>query len=87
MITKPQFKSNDYKNGLYLVATPIGNLKDISLRSLEVLEKSDYILCEDTRVSKNLLEKYHFKLCQSIIYNYNHYNVQQLTSLKRSNGF
>ncbi len=61
MITKPQFKLNDYKNGLYLVATPIGNLKDISFRSLEVLEKSDYILCEDTRVSKNLLEKYQIK--------------------------
>ena len=61
MITKPQFKPNDYKNGLYLVATPIGNLKDISFRSLEVLEKSDYILCEDTRVSKNLLDKYKIK--------------------------
>jgi len=61
MITKPQFKSNDYKCGLYLVATPIGNLKDISFRSLEVLEKSDYILCEDTRVSKNLLDKYKIK--------------------------
>jgi len=61
MITKPQFKSNDYKYGLYLVATPIGNLKDISFRSLEVLEKSDYILCEDTRVSKNLLDKYKIK--------------------------
>ncbi len=61
MITKTQFKSNDYKNGLYLVATPIGNLKDISFRSLEVLEKSDYILCEDTRVSKNLLAKYQIK--------------------------
>ena len=61
MITKTQFKSNDYKNGLYLVATPIGNLKDISFRSLEVLEKSDYILCEDTRVSKNLLNRYQIK--------------------------
>jgi 16S rRNA (cytidine1402-2'-O)-methyltransferase len=61
MITKTQFKSNDYKNGLYLVATPIGNLKDISFRSLEVLEKSDYILCEDTRVSKNLLDRYQIK--------------------------
>ena len=61
MITKSQFKSNNYKNGLYLVATPIGNLKDISFRSLEVLEKSDYILCEDTRVSKNLLDRYKIK--------------------------
>ena len=61
MITTTQIKSNDYKNGLYLVATPIGNLKDISFRSLEVLEKSDYILCEDTRVSKNLLDKYQIK--------------------------
>ena len=61
MITKTQFKSNNYKNGLYLVATPIGNLKDMSFRSLEVLKKSDYILCEDTRVSKNLLEKYQIK--------------------------
>ena len=61
MIIKTQFKSNDYKSGLYLIATPIGNLKDISFRSLEVLEKSDYILCEDTRVSKNLLDKYKIK--------------------------
>ena len=61
MITKTQFKSNDYKSGLYLVATPIGNLKDISFRSLEILEKSDFILCEDTRVSKNLLDKYQIK--------------------------
>ena len=61
MIAKTQFKSNNYKNGLYLVATPIGNLKDMSFRSLEVLKRSDYILCEDTRVSKNLLEKYQIK--------------------------
>ena len=61
MIIKTQLKSNDYKNGLYLVATPIGNLKDVSFRSLEILKKSDYILCEDTRVSKKLFDKYQIK--------------------------
>ena len=61
MIIKPQFKLKEYENGLYLVSTPLGNLKDITLRAIEVLEKSDYILCEDTRVSKNLLDKYEIK--------------------------
>jgi len=44
-----------------LVSTPLGNLKDITLRAIEVLRKSHYILCEDTRVSKNLLDKYQIK--------------------------
>ncbi len=61
MIIKPQFKSKEYENGLYLVSTPLGNLKDITLRAIEVLEQSDFILCEDTRVSKNLLDKYQIK--------------------------
>ena len=61
MIIKPQFELKEYENGLYLVSTPLGNLKDITLRAIEVLDKSDYILCEDTRVSKNLLEKYQIK--------------------------
>ncbi len=61
MIIKPQFKLKEYENGLYLVSTPLGNLKDITLRAIEVLQHSHYILCEDTRVSKNLLNKYQIK--------------------------
>jgi len=61
MIIKPQSKIKGIINGLYLVSTPIGNLKDITYRAVETLRKSDYILCEDTRVSKNLLNKYDIK--------------------------
>ena len=49
------------KNALYLVSTPIGNLGDITYRAVETLKKSDYILCEDTRVSQNLFSRYNIK--------------------------
>ena len=54
------YKSDNIKikSGLYVVSTPIGNLLDISQRAIEILRESDFILCEDTRVSKNLLNKY-----------------------------
>ena len=61
MVIKSQSQIKDNENGLYLVSTPIGNLKDITFRAVETLKRSSHILCEDTRVSRNLLDRYEIK--------------------------
>jgi len=68
---------------LYIVATPIGNLKDVSFRAIETLKEVDLILCEDTRVTKKLLD--HYGISNSVIsyhqhskLNKNEYILEQL---------
>ena len=79
-------KISNLKSGLYVVSTPIGNLNDITLRALEILRKSEYILCEDTRVSKKLLSKY--KINSNLISNHKFNekkNLEKIINILKSN--
>ena len=58
----------------YIVATPIGNLKDITIRAIETLKQSDYILCEDTRTSRVLLSTYQI---DKPLYSYHKFNEKE----------
>ncbi len=63
------------ENALYLVATPIGNLGDITLRALETLSSADVLACEDTRVTRVLLERYGIR---NRPYAYHEHNAQEV---------
>ena len=61
MTVNPKFENKQIKKGLYIIPTPIGNLGDITYRAIDILKKSDFILCEDTRISRKLMEKFGVK--------------------------
>lgn len=62
---------------LYLVPTPLGNLKDITFRAIEILQMVDVILCEDTRTSSKLLQHYHIKKPTSPYHQHNEHKVTE----------
>jgi 16S rRNA (cytidine1402-2'-O)-methyltransferase len=62
---------------LHLVPTPLGNLKDITLRAIEVLQAADVILCEDTRTSSKLLQHYNIQKPLSPYHQHNEHRILQ----------
>ena len=79
MIPQKEINLKNLKSGLYLVSTPIGNLADITFRAIEVLKNSDYILCEDTRISKKLLNNY--KIRSNLIPNHKFNETKNLKKI------
>ena len=78
--------NNKFKPGLYCVATPIGNMGDISFRAVKILQQSDLILCEDTRVTKKILQKFDInkKLISNHKFNENK-NLEKVIEILKNN--
>ena len=79
MMANSKSLNKEIKKGLYIVPTPIGNLKDITFRAIDVLKNSNYILCEDTRTSKTLFQKYNIK--STLISNHKFNEKKNLTKI------
>lgn len=73
--------TKNIKSGLYIVATPIGNLSDITFRAIDVLKNSDLILCEDTRTSKKLFSKYGINTKTESFHKFNEHSDYKLNTL------
>jgi|TARA_Y100000389_G_scaffold143782_1_gene142099 16S rRNA (cytidine1402-2'-O)-methyltransferase len=78
-MVNPTSHKKELKKGLYLVPTPIGNLGDITYRAVEILKNSNCILCEDTRISKKLLDKFEIK--SKLISNHKFNEVKNLSKI------
>ena len=86
MTVNPKFRNNEIKKGLYIIPTPIGNLGDITYRALDILKKSDLILCEDTRITRKLMEKFEIKSKLLINHKFNEKkNLSQIINHLRNN--
>ena len=75
-----------FKPGLYCVSTPIGNMEDFTLRAIKMLENSDIIICEDTRVTKKIMNKYQInkKLISNHKFNEKS-NIKNILSILKNN--
>jgi len=84
-VIQRSYKEN--QANLYLIPTPIGNLEDITLRSIHILESVDFLLCEDTRVTGELLK--HLQLRKKLVHcdDHNENSVKEMVVQKLKEGY